>query len=239
MQASRPPASPEGLTDVSTTVEVLRPYLRARRYHAEQVLWIEGEVSGRLVLLEEGRVKAIRTLPDGSSILLYVFGPGDVFGFLPFVDGGPYPATAIAVDDVMAQVMTRSALRTAIQRDPNVAMALLGALGARLRQAFGRIGDYVQRSAAARVAAALSLLLPSHTSTQGTIIAIPSPIQGFAADISMTAETFSRAVTQLVDAGVLHRLASPQLQILDIERLQAIASGRNDLRSQPVHNDSA
>ncbi len=219
----------ELMGDDRETIQVLEPYLRPRRYQAGQVLWTEGEVSGRLVLLNAGRVKAVRVLPDGSSVLLYVFSAGDLFGFLPFVDGGPYPATAIAVDDVDALVMSRSALRQAIQSDSQVAMVLLEALGTRLRQAFGRLGDQAQRGSLARVAAALSLLLPpSATLDATTIINVPSPIHEFAADVGMTPETFSRAVTRLVESGVLARLARPRLQVLDAKRLRNIASGQSE-----------
>jgi CRP/FNR family transcriptional regulator len=223
-------AVPGGLAhDQPETVKALKPYLHARHYKAGQVLWTEGEVSGRMVLLVRGRVKVVRVLSDGSSVLLYVFSAGDVFGFLPFVDGGPYPATAIAVDEVDARVMSRSELREAIHRDPQVAMVLLGALGKRLRQAFGRVGDQAQRSSLARVAAALSLLLAEGgSSNPATIIDVPSPIHDFAADVGMTPETFSRAVTQLVESGVLQRLAVPQLQVLDAKRLRQIASGQSD-----------
>jgi CRP/FNR family transcriptional regulator len=209
-------------------VQGLSLYLQVRHYRAGHVLWTEGERSGRMIVLDRGRVKAVRSLPDGSSVLLHVFSPGDIFGFLPFVDGGPYPATAITVDDIDARVMSRSALREAIQRDPQVAMLLLGALGKRLRQAFGRLGDQAQRSSPARVAAALVLLLPQEEGAGiTTIVDVPSPIHDFAADVGMTPETFSRAVTQLVDAGVLQRLALPKLQVLDVRRLRRIAAGQS------------
>jgi CRP/FNR family transcriptional regulator len=211
---------------------VLEPYLRARRFRAGQVLWAEGETSGRLVLLERGRVKAVRVLPDGSSVLLYVFGAGDLFGFLPLVDGGPYPATSIAVDDVAARVMSRSTLRRAVREDPQVAMVLLRALGTRLRQAFARLGDQAQGSSIARVAAALSLLLPAEDPGPTTLIDVPRPIHDFAADVGMTPETFSRAVTQLAEAGLLRRLSPPRLQVLDARRLRGIAAGRDD----PAHD---
>ena len=205
----------------------LFPFLQTRHYRAGQVLWTEGEISGRMVVLDRGRVKAIRTLPDGTSVLLHVFSPGDIFGFLPFVDGGPYPATAIAVDNIEARVMSRSALRDAVQKDPQVAMLLLSTLGKRLRQAFARLGDQAQRSSPARVAAALVLLLPQGEGVGSTtIVDVPSPIHDFAADVGMTPETFSRAVTQLVDAGVLQRLALPKLQVLDARRLRRIAAGQ-------------
>ena len=211
------------------TVDVLEPYLQPRHYRAGQVLWMEGEVSGRMVLLSKGRVKAVRVLPNGTSVLLHLFSPGDVFGFLPFVDGGPYPATAIAVDEVDARVMSRSELRRAVQNDPQVAMVLLAALGKRLRQAFDRIQDQTQRSSLVRVAAALSLFLPENNLDNPLLsIDVPSPLHDFASDMGMTPETFSRAVTRLVDAGVLQRLAVPRLQVLDAGRLLQIASGQSE-----------
>ena len=209
-------------------VSVLEPYLHTHHYHAGQVLWNEGDVTGRLVLLRKGRVKVLHAMADGSSVLLYVFSEGDLFGFLPFIDGGPYPATAVAVDEVEARVMSRSALRTAIAKDPEVAFVLLGALGARLRQAFVRIGDHAQRNAVVRVAAAVVLLLPEPRASSPTLVDIPGPLHDFAADVGMTPETFSRALTQLVDKGLLHRLASPRIQVLDVVGLKRIASGPFD-----------
>ena len=230
MQHQETPALPSEFADEQRdAMKALEPFLHPRHYRAGQVLWTEGEVSGRMVLLVRGRVKAVRVLPDGSSVLLYVFSAGDIFGFLPFVDGGPYPATAIAVDDVEARVVSRSELRQAIHQDPQVAMVLLEALGKRLRQAFARLGDQAQRSSLARVAAALSLLLPERgESNPTTLIDVPSPIHDFAADVGMTPETLSRAVTQLVESGVLQRLAVPKLQVLDARRLRQIASGQRD-----------
>lgn len=222
-------SSPEGaLPGGGETLGLLEPYLRARRFRAGRVLWAEGEVSGRLVLLERGRVKAVRGMPDGSSVLLYVFGPGDLFGFLPFVDGGPYPATTIAVDDVEARVMSRTDLHRAVRENPQVATVLLRALGTRLRQAFSRLGDQAQGSSIVRAAAALSLLLPAEAPGPATIIEVPRPIHSFAADLGMTAETFSRAVTRLVEAGLVRRLSSPRLQILDPRQLRTVAAGHDD-----------
>jgi CRP/FNR family transcriptional regulator, dissimilatory nitrate respiration regulator len=218
---------------------VLEKYLEPRTYEAGQVLWTEGEVSGRLVVIERGRVKALRAQPDGRSVLLFVFGPGDVFGFLPFLDGGPYPATAVALDEVSARVMSRSALRSAITKDPQVAMVLLQALGRRLRQAFDRVADQARHDAAARVAAALLLLLPPDAGHGSfVVIEVPSPVYAFAEDMGLTAETFSRAVSRLVDAGVLHRLGSRKLQVLDPDRLRrAAVGGRFDDRSSGNDRD--
>ena len=221
----------------SEVLSILEPYLALRSYRPGQVLWTEGEVSGRLVVLEQGRVKILRTQPDGRSVLLFVFGPGEVFGFLPFIDGGPYPATAIAIDEVRGRVMSRSALRAAIAQDSQVAMVLLQSLGRRLRQAFDRVDDQARHDATARVAAALLLLLPS-TGDEGAlaVIEVPSPAYAFAEDMGLTAETFSRALTRLVDVSVLHRLGTGKLQVLDFERLRRAAAG-GALEAPSAEND--
>jgi len=208
------------------SVSALEPYLESRRYPAGQVLWNEGEPAGRLVVLDRGRVKILRTERGGRSILLYVFSPGDLFGFLPFIDGGPYPATAIALDDLEARVMSHSALDAAIRADPQVAMTLLAALGARLREAFARIGDQTRRNATAQVAASVVLLQSSAAGDRAALIDVPRPTYAFAKDLGLTAETFSRAVTRLVEAGVLHRVGSQKLQVLDQKRLEDVAAGR-------------
>ncbi len=187
---------------------------------------MEGDERGELVVLDRGRVKAVKEEPDGRSILLYVFSQGDVFGFLPFVDGGPYPASAIAVEDVDARVMSRSELLSLLRREPDLAMFLLEMLGLRLRQALDRVADQTKKNAVSRVAAALLLLLPSVESHGAKIIDIPQPMHDFAADLGLTPETFSRSLTKLVEAGILHRLAPPGIQILDRTALRAAASGR-------------
>lgn len=208
------------------SLAVLEPYLKSRKYKPGEVLWLEGDETGELVVLDRGRVKAVKEEPDGRSILLYVFSPGDVFGFLPFVDGGPYPATSVAVEEVSARVMSRSELLSVLRRDPELAMVLLEMLGLRLRQALDRVADQTRRNAVSRVAAALMLLLPPGDLPRGAIIDIPQPMHDFAADVGLTPETFSRSLTKLVDAGILHRLAPPGIQVLDTQALRAAASGR-------------
>lgn len=96
---------------ISEALSVLGPWLETRHYPRGRVLWTEGEVSGRLTVLDQGRVKILRGRPDGGTTLLFVMGPGEVFGFLPFLDGGAFPATAVALDDIEARVMSRERLR--------------------------------------------------------------------------------------------------------------------------------
>ncbi len=208
-------------------VRALEPYLHARTYKSGHVLWNEGDRDGRLVVLDSGRVKILRHLSDGKPILVYVFGPGDVFGFLPFLDGGAYPASAIAMEALDTRIMSRAKLRQALRAEPDLGLMLLATLGRRLRDAFVRIGDASRRDALVQTAAALvSLATSEELAKPLLVVKIPEPSYSMAEQVGLTPESFSRALTRLVKAGVLHRMGPRKLQVLDPESLKNTAAGR-------------
>lgn len=193
---------------------------------AGDLLWREGDDDGQLVAIETGRVKIYRVLPNGNSVTLYLFGPGDVFGFMPLLDGRPYPASAQALEDVTAMVVGRADLQAAFRKEPEVALALVRLLATRLRQAFDRIERSSVPEVLPRVAAALLTLLPEEVPA-GQLLVIDMPVRSseFAAAIGVAPESLSRAITKLVEAGVLHRLAPRRFQVLDMEHLRKLSFG--------------
>lgn len=203
---------------------LLAPYGHERTFGAGDLLWREGEDAGMLVAIETGRVKIYRVLPNGNAVTLYLFGPGDVFGFMPLLDGRPYPASAQALEDVDAMVISRPDLRAAFRQDPEVALALVSLLATRLREAFDRIESSSVPEVLPRVAAALATLVPD-AKVPGPLLIIELPVRSaeFAAAIGVAPESFSRAVTKLVEAHVLHRLAPRRFQVLDVAALRRSA----------------
>ncbi len=206
--------------------DLLAPYSRRKVIPAGDLLWREGDDAGMLVALEAGRVKIYRVLPGGSAVTLYLFGPGDVFGFMPFLDGRPYPASAQALGEVTAMVVSRDDLQGAFRKDPEVALALVRLLATRLRQAFDRIERSSVPEVLPRVAAALATLVPEEAPA-GPLLVIELPVRSseFAGAIGVAPESLSRAITKLVEAGTLHRLAPRRYQVLDLAALRREAGG--------------
>jgi len=203
---------------------LLEPWFKERRFSAGTQLWHEGEAMGLLVAIRSGRVKAFRLLPTGRTVTLFIFGPDDVFGFLPFLDGGTYPAAAQAIDEVTAEVMPRSALLEAIRSRPDVGLTLFSLLGRRLRESFDRIESVSTPGAVPRVASALHALMPQAPRPPPPIVVdLPVRAAEFAAAIGITPETLSRAVSKLVADGVMHRLGPRRLQVLDPGALERAA----------------
>lgn len=215
-------SSPSG--EAKAAFEMLSPYFRARRFPAGSVLWREGEPANLVVALDEGHIRIYRGLPDGNTASMYLFGAGELFGFLPFLDGRPYPATAVAMDDVRARTMSREGLLQALRENPGVALPLFSFLGRRLRDAFDRIELLSARGTLPRSAAALAALLPSDAGEKAAVVFLPVPSGEFARTLGITPESFSRAVTGLVETGVIRRLGRGRFQILDLQSLRKIGS---------------
>jgi CRP-like cAMP-binding protein len=200
---------------------LLRDHLHVRHFSKGSYLWHEGDDAGMLVSLKKGQVKVFRLLPSGRNVTLYILGPGDLFGFLPFLDGQAYPASALAIEDVEADVMGRGTLLQALRDEPELAAALIGLLGRRLRASFDLILSLSMSSARARVAQALLTIVPPRDPATGhRVIDLPVSAQEFAGAIGIVPETFSRVLTNLVQDGILERDGSGRYRVLDLDRLE-------------------
>jgi CRP-like cAMP-binding protein len=206
-------------------LDLLRDHLHVRHFRRGELLWREGDTSGMLVSLRSGRVKIYRLLPNAREVTLFLFGPGDLFGFLPFLDGKGYPAYAQAMEDVEADVMARTALLQAIRAEPELAIALVALLGGRLRASFDLIRSLSTPGASARVAEALLALISPEASLTGNPVAVRLPVSAheFAGALGLVPETFSRALTGLVQDGVLERAGSGRYRVLDVDALRKAA----------------
>jgi CRP/FNR family transcriptional regulator len=168
--------------------------------------------------------KIYRLLPTGKAVTVFLFGPGDIFGFLPFLDGGAYPAYAQAIEDVEAEVLPRSALLQALRADPDLAVALIGLLGQRLRAAMDLIQGPSTPGLHSRVAAALLALAAEEPPDAPVVLRLPVTAQEFARAIGMAAETFSRVLKGLEDDGVIARDGPGRYRVLDRHALAQAAA---------------
>lgn len=222
--------NPLGKRDLfaSEIKQALSAYFVNMGFKTGYVLWNEGEIAGRMISIISGKVKIFRPLADGKSAAIYIFGPGDTFGFMPLIDGSSYPASAEVVDDVKALVMTREKLHTVMKQKPEIAIFLLEHLGMRLREAFNQIERLSTKGIVPRTAAALiSLSVQSKGYGNMEIISLPVSSREYAALAGLTPESFSRGITRLADMGIIHRLKANSFQILDHERL--LSEAKNEI----------
>jgi CRP/FNR family transcriptional regulator, cyclic AMP receptor protein len=114
-----------------------------RSYPRHGRLFYQGDPGSGLFVLASGLVKVVVTSEDGEEMVLVTLGPGEAFGELSIVDGGPRSASAEALEPTVALVITREVLLDLAARDSGLTEALLRTLGALLRRLTEQASDLV------------------------------------------------------------------------------------------------
>ncbi len=208
-------------TDLIIEIEqVLKPFFTHARFKTQEFLWHEGDPGSKMISIIKGKVRIYRSLPDGKQASIFLFGPGETFGFLPLIDRSPYPASAEVIEDLEALVMTREKLYEVMRQYPDVAVFLLTQLAKKLRGAFDQIEMLSTRGILPRVAAAIiSLTSSSDSKVQTEIITLPVSSREYAGLLGLTPESFSRGITKLSEMGIIHKIKGNTFQVLDYNRL--------------------
>jgi len=196
---------------------------------AGHVLFVAGDECRGLYIIETGRVRIYRTNPEGREQVLHVEGPGRPVAELPLFDGGPYPASAVALEETRLLFLPRGDFESLYRTNPDIAQAVIRALGRRLRHLV-----HVTETLAFRdVAARLALLLVGYAertgraTPEGIEITLDRTQEELAIEIGAARESVSRAMKQLRRKGLVRRIDRDHLLVPDISRLRALLPAGN------------
>ena len=190
-----------------------------RRFEAGEIVFKEGDEGSTCYVVRSGRARAVREHPDGRSITLAHFGPGDIFGEMAMLDGERRSATVESIEGTEAIAILSADMHRLLREYPDISVKLIAALGRRLRETNERLARQSFQTVQSRVASVLAQLVES-TRSEG----VPE------GDVVITATQAELA--QL--AGSSRESASRFLAVL--ERAGIISQGRGRLT---VHDPGA
>nr|WP_224746741.1 cyclic nucleotide-binding domain-containing protein [Pelovirga terrestris] len=91
---------------------------------AGKTIYIENMTGESLYLIKRGSVRISQMLAEGDEQTLVVLGPGDTFGELAVIDGGPRAATARVIEDVNLFSLSRNNYNQICANNPRLGMQL-------------------------------------------------------------------------------------------------------------------
>lgn len=130
-----------------------------RSFDAGEVVFREGDASDTCYVVRLGRARAVRQHPDGRTITLATFGPGDIFGELALFEDERRSATVETLEPTGVVAVLGPDMRRLMTEHPEIAVRLVIALGRRLRQANERLARRSFQSVQGRVASVLAELV--------------------------------------------------------------------------------
>jgi len=179
-------------------LESLAKAARCYAFAPGEIIFMEGAPCAGLWIISSGRVKIFKLSPEGNEHILHLVGPGDSCNDIAALDGGPNPASAATLSDVIACCLPHAALREAIMAEPLLAMTVIEVLTGRTRELVQQVEDLALHSVTTRLARFLLKQLenPALSGPSVTRAAI-------AAHLAITPETLSRTLSALERAGVI------------------------------------
>ena len=153
----------------SALVLVERAVIR-RMYEPGQIVFIAGEPSSGLYVIEEGWLKVVKTSLDGREQTLQTLGPEDVFNALSVFTGVPNQATVEALEKSTLWLMPREAMLRLLDENPCMAQAVIQDLAGRVQHLISLVEDLSLRSVEARLArrSARRAVFPEDVPGQGS-----------------------------------------------------------------------
>src|SRR3954469_18682228 len=175
-----------------------------RRFAAGHVVFREGDASDTCYIVRAGHARAIREHPDGRSITLANFGPGDIFGELAMFDDEKRSATVEAIDGVEALAILGPDMRRLLNDHADISVRLVIGLGRRLRAANERLARQSFQTVQSRVAGVLAQLVEQERAEGGPErdVQVVATQADFAKLAGSSRESASRFLAVLERAGV-------------------------------------
>jgi pyruvate,water dikinase len=113
--------------------EQIARLLKERRFRANETVIMEGSGGAAFFIIDAGTA-----IVSSKGVELARLGPGECFGELALIDGGPRSATVTAATDLVCYGLTFWEFRPLVERNGAIGWKLLEVLARRLREAAER-----------------------------------------------------------------------------------------------------
>jgi CRP/FNR family transcriptional regulator len=196
-----------------------------KRLSRDAILFREGDPCLGLYVVTAGRVAAYQASADGREQILDTVDPGNTIAELPLFDGGPYPASARALEDSELLFLSLDDFQGLYRSHPEIAHHVIQRLGHRMRRLVQLVNKLSLKDVPSRVAASLlEYAAAAAPLRDGVIFRMPRRHYELAAELSTTRESVTRALMKLREEGVIVQ-RGPSMQILSVARLKQLAAG--------------
>jgi CRP/FNR family cyclic AMP-dependent transcriptional regulator len=139
-------------------LEAIAALCMSRHLKAEETLFLKGDEGDALYAVRRGRIRIATGTETGRRITLNLLGPGDVFGEVALLDGGPRTADAIAVEPTELFMVHRRDFVELLELQPKVAVRIIEFLCERIRWMSDRMEEATLLPLSARLAQRLLTL---------------------------------------------------------------------------------
>lgn len=162
-----------------------------------QMLFLSDDPAEYFFIITKGWIKLFRETLDGSQAIIDIVPAGHMIGETSIFHEGRYPFSAEATENMQLISLPLSALKTEIETNPQMALAMLGTMAQHRKQQEQEIEHRTLQNAPQRIGCFLLRLIDQTKTDAPVTINLPYDKVLVASRLGMQPETFSRALSKL------------------------------------------
>ncbi len=194
------------LADVSAeTIQRLVKAVELREIRRRQVVYLPGDPGDAVYFVNGGRLKVSKVTRDGKELTLAYRLPGEIFGELSLIEGGPREEMAEAMENALISVVDRALFDSILQKEGLIASRLVKVVAQRRREVENKIEQLIFKDVNAKLAELLLRLGDEYgiEDSRGTLVSLKITHQEMANLIGSTRETVSLTLSQFKRRGFI------------------------------------
>jgi CRP/FNR family transcriptional regulator, cyclic AMP receptor protein len=202
-----------------------------KQYLRREIILHEGDrLPAQLFAVLSGRIEVKKTASTGKETILRTLSDGEIFAAPGLFDNGAAPATVVAAKDCQILTIERTALRSMIQKTPELALQIIAVLTERLQHLHQVVHGLASERAIVRLAQFIqtaAIAEGTDVTEQGLWLRSHFSHYQIACSIGITYEECVRLFKQIHAIANYHR--GGKILVLDRAKLDAIAQGEYDV----------
>lgn len=204
----------------------LEPRCRSRTFKRGEPIYLPTDFASAALVLAEGRVKIGSVTEEGKQAILAFIEPGELFGELAVLDGGPRDEFAEAAEKSTVVLIPADALNELVAANSQVALGVTKLIGLRRRRIEQRLKSLLFRSNRQRLVSLLLELADQYgeKTPEGLRLTIKLSHQDLASVIGSTRETVTVVLGELQGEGLVS-VGRRKILIIDLGQLKKAADG--------------
>lgn len=187
-------------------MEILEKISIEKTYKKNTMIMTEGDKSNSLYVVLSGKAQAVSIDQAGKEIVLNVFGQGDYFGEMSFIDHEPRCASIKTKEDARLLIVAGDRFREILLSNPNFMFMIMKGLLQKIRTATRQIETLAFRNAYERVVHLLTEVSKPHGDKR--IIDEKLTQQSVAERIGISREVVNRIMKELSEGGFITKQES-------------------------------
>src|SRR3984885_9761347 len=132
------------LADVGAeTIQRLVKTLELREIRRRQVVYLPGDPGDAIYFVNGGRLKVSKVTRDGKELTLAYRVPGEIFGELCLIEGGPREEMSEAMENSLISVVERSLFEQILTKEGLISSRLVKVVAQRRREVENKIEQLI------------------------------------------------------------------------------------------------